>query len=227
MVDMSLNGLMGNMGGMATGFLGVLKWVLIVAIIGAIGYLFWMRKSYNIAVEFRAAGTSLIEHDKAKITTAKDGTKIMRFMRKRNGRVLTMPIPSFDIYFVGAKGKRYVKVMKKSEFEYNFIKPNQEFDNLSIGDSKTGHVNEKYIAVDTDWYNWLVQDLGRIGNKYAATDFLTKYGQMISIVLIGVIFIVGLYVISSNFTEAVEKFTSGISSICKQQTAVAPAPGVA
>ena len=178
--------------------------ILVAMVLGLVGFLFWKKKAYAYEVLILTKGTSIFGKDTARLVKKKDGFRGMHLWKNKT----IIPIPSFDYTLQSRKGKMLI-LYKHSTDDWVHVKflPSSTVqktgDALNLDDPRG-----VFQPLPINLSNWHIQKHKRIASKYAKSSFIEKYGVIISLSIVLVMFILGMYFIVGLTTDTVTQVTT-------------------
>jgi len=194
MVDLASIGIGFNMGSFGV----IINVVLVLLLIGLVGFAWWWNKKYNYTVFILTRASQLLGVDRGGVIKKKSGHQYFHIRKAKH----EMALPDYD-YTLFTKKKKYVFIYKVSENTYFFMNPKVISDVGNTVDLKKPE--NLFQMVPTASRNMLIQSLRRSREKYAQPTFWEKYGigVMTGTIIIGAIIMI--WIIAGMMSDTMDK----------------------
>ena len=169
-----------------------------IVVMAVFAFLIWKfvieprRWDYDVYIVAKRGSNEIFAMAKGRAITKKNEKKF----KINSLKTANLPIPDLDFVRIGANGRKVVYIYKYGEDKYTFCFP--EFIHDESG------TKLKLIPTESVADELLVNDIRELLQLYDKRTNLDKYSHLISIIIIGIIFVVSLWIFSKNMVNAAQ-----------------------
>lgn len=199
------------------GIILILMWIIMgLVVLGGVGYFLWTfsRYRYEVGIFAKRGASWVFVKDRARIIRGKEGKKMI--FLKTKGRSVIPP----ELEFENPKKPLFFSVFSQTIIFFEQY-GRENFAPLRL-ESIINPGGIQLTPTEMHIDNWANAELWNIHRKYQKEDFMSKYGQVISVIGIAIMVVVVTWILMGGMQDIAQIYSQAAESFAKATQASAP-----